>query len=178
MANPPGTEAALYTQSGYEDFVVEPGMHVMWDCHGTTAHYCWDGGKTWVVDGELRGLARQIAAATAAAMAELQDAARPGATISQLQGRGRQTLRQAGLSSPDQAFIFFHGLGLEHIDMELPASRHDWSLEEGMVVSAHLQVPGDDRHRSWLEEIFLVTAGGGDPFFTWGNEPIVGDQTG
>jgi hypothetical protein len=39
-------------------------------------------------------------------------------------------------------------------------------------------VPGDDRHRSWLEEIFLVTAGGGDPFFTWGNEPIVGDQTG
>jgi Xaa-Pro aminopeptidase len=178
MANLPGTEAALYTQSGYEDFVVEPGMHVMWDCHGTTAHYCWDGGKTWVVDGEPRGLARQITGATAAAMAEIQDAARPGATISQLQARGRRVLRQAGLSSPDQAFIFFHGLGLEHIDMELPASRHDWSLEEGMVVSAHLQVPGDDRHRSWLEEIFLVSAGGGDPFFTWGNEPIAGDQTG
>ena len=120
MANPPGVESALFTQSGYEDFVVEPGMHIMWDCHGTLAHYCWDGGKTWVVDGEPRGLARQIAAATAAAMAEIQDAARPGATISQLQARGRQALRRAGLSSPDQAFIFFHGLGLEHIDMELP----------------------------------------------------------
>jgi hypothetical protein len=47
-----------------------------------------------------------------------------------------------------------------------------------MVVSAHLQIPGDDRHRSWLEEIFLVTACGGDPFFTWGNEPIAGDQAG
>jgi hypothetical protein len=38
--------------------------------------------------------------------------------------------------------------------MEVPESRHDWSIEAGMVVSAHLQVPGDDRHRTWLEEIF------------------------
>jgi Xaa-Pro aminopeptidase len=175
MANPPGAEPALYTQSGHEDFVVEPGMHVMWDCHGTRAHYCWDGGKTWIVDDQPRGLARQIAAATAAAMDEIQAAARPGARISELQGKGRQALRRAGLSNADQAFIFFHGLGLEHIDMEVPASRHDWGLEEGMVVSVHVQIPGDDRHRSWLEDILLVTRDGGDPFFTWGNEPIAGD---
>lgn len=62
--------------------------------------------------------------------------------------------------------------------MELTASRQDWSLEEGMVVSAHLQVPGDDRHRNWLEEIFLVARDGGDPFFTWGNEPMAGGGTG
>ena len=174
MANPPGVEPALYTQSGYEDFVVEPGMHVMWDCHGTLGRYCWDGGKTWVVDDEPQGEARRIAAATAAAMAEIQAAARPGVRISELQARGRQALRAGGCSHADHAFIFFHGLGLEHIDMEVPASRHDWSLDEGMVLSAHLQIPGDDRHRSWLEEILLVTAGGGDPFFTWGNEPIAG----
>lgn len=58
--------------------------------------------------------------------------------------------------------------------MELTSSREDWQLENGMVVSAHLQVPGDDRTRSWLEEIFLVTPGGGDPFFSWGHEPIAG----
>ena len=178
MANPPGVEPAFYTQSGLEDFIVEPGTHIMWDCHGTRAHYCWDGGKTWVVDDQPRGLPRQIAAATSAAMVEIQNATRPGAKISELQVRGRQALRRAGLSNADQAFIFFHGLGLEHIDMEVPASRHDWCLEEGMVISAHLQVPGDDRHRSWLEEIFLVTGGGGDAFFTWGNEPIEGDHTG
>jgi Xaa-Pro aminopeptidase len=175
MANLPGAEPALHTQSGYENFIVEPGMHIMWDCHGTLAHYCWDGGKTWVVGDEPRGRAREIAAASAAAMAEIQAAARPGATISQLQVRGRRALRQSGLANADHAFIFFHGLGLEHIDMEVPASRHDWSLDDGMVVSAHLQIPGDDRHRSWLEEIFLVTATGGDPFFTWGNGPITGD---
>jgi Xaa-Pro dipeptidase len=175
MANPPGADPALYTQSGSEDFVVEPGMHIMWDCHGTLAHYCWDGGKTWIVDDRPRGLPGRIAAATAAAMREIQDAARPGASISDLQRRGREALRQGGLANADQAFIFFHGLGLEHIDMEVPASRHDWGLEEGMVVSAHVQIPGDDRHRSWLEEIFLVTGQGGDPFFTWGNEPIAGD---
>ena len=178
MANPPGLEPALYTQSGSEDFVVEPGMHVMWDCHGTLQHYCWDGGKTWIVDDQPRGLARQIAAATATAMDEVRLAARPGARISELQARGRQALRQAGLANAEHAFIFFHGLGLEHIDMELTSSRQDWRLEDGMVVSAHVQIPGDDRHRSWLEEILLVTGSGGDPFFTWGNEPIAGDRIG
>jgi Xaa-Pro dipeptidase len=178
MANPLGVEPAFYTQSGLEDFTVEPGMHVMWDCHGTCAHYCWDGGKTWVVDDQSRGAARQIAAATSAAMAEIQHAMRPGVKISALQTRARQTFRRAGLSNADDAFIFFHGLGLEHIDMEVPASRHDWSLEAGMVAAVHLQIPGDDRHRSWLEEIFLVTSEGGHPFFTWGNAPIEGDQTG
>ena len=56
--------------------------------------------------------------------------------------------------------------------MEITNSRQDWALEDGMVVSAHLQVPGDDRHRGWLEEIFLVTPNGGEPFFTWGHEPL------
>jgi Xaa-Pro aminopeptidase len=174
MANAPGAGAVLYTQSGLEDFTVEPGMHIMWDCHGTWAHYCWDGGKTWVVGGEPQGRARQIASATSAALDEIQRALRPGAKISELQAKGRQVFRKAGLANADDVFIFFHGLGLEHIDMEVPASRHDWSLEEGMIVSVHLMVPGDDRHRSWLEEIFLVRRGGGDPFFDWGNEPIVG----
>jgi Xaa-Pro aminopeptidase len=178
MANPPGIEPAFFTQSGLEDFTVEPGMHVMWDCHGSWAHYCWDGGKTWVVADQARGLARQIAAATAAGMAEIQHAMRPGVKISQLQTCGRETLRRAGLANADDAFIFFHGLGLEHIDMEVPASRYDFRLEAGMVAAVHLQIPGDDRHRSWLEEIFLVTPEGGDPFFTWGNAPLEGDQVG
>jgi Xaa-Pro dipeptidase len=178
MANPPGFEPAFYTQSGTEDFTVEPGTHVMWDCHGTWEHYCWDGGKTWVVEDQPRGRAQQNASATAAAMTEIQHAMRPGATLSELQAAGRQAFRKAGLADADQAFIFFHGLGLEHIDMEVPASRHDWSLETGMVVAAHLHVPGSDRERSWLEEIFLVTREGGDPFFTWGNEPIAGDEVG
>jgi Xaa-Pro aminopeptidase len=178
MANPPGFEPAFYTQSGTEDFTVEPGTHVMWDCHGTWEHYCWDGGKTWVVEDQPRGRAQQNASATAAAMTEIQHAMRPGTKLSELQAAGRQAFRKAGLADADQAFIFFHGLGLEHIDMEVPASRHDWSLEMGMVVAAHLHVPGSDRERSWLEEIFLVTREGGDPFFTWGNEPIAGDEVG
>ena len=166
VANFAGTDSALYMQSGLEDFVVEPGMHIMWDCHGTWGHYCWDGGKTWVVDDQPRGLGRQIADATAVAMAEVQNAMRPGVKISELEAKGRQAYRRAGISNADQVFIFFHGLGLEHIDMEVLESRHDWSLEEGMVVSAHLQVPGDDRSRNWLEEIFHVKKDGGEPLFT------------
>src|SRR5919198_6175325 len=176
LANAPGADPALTMHAGPEDFVVEPGTHIMWDCHGTWEHYCWDGGKTWVVDDEPHGDARTIASATACAMAALQDAMRPGARLSQLQASGRRAFRQAGLAEPsaERAFIFFHGLGLEHIDMEITNSHQDWSVEDGMVVSAHLQVPGDDRHRSWLEEIFLVTPGGGEPFFTWDHQPLVG----
>ena len=61
--------------------------------------------------------------------------------------------------------------------MEITDSHQDWALEDGMVVSAHLQVPGDDHHRAWLEEIFRVTAAGGEAFFTWGHGPITGDGT-
>ena len=176
LANAPDGDQALYMHAGPEDFVVEPGTHIMWDCHGTWEHYCWDGGKTWVVDDEPRGEARTIADATAAAMGELQEAMRPGVRLSELQARGRRAFRTAGLASADQAFIFFHGLGLEHIDMEVVDSHQDWSLEDGMVVSAHLQVPGDALHRSWLEEIFLITRTGGQPFFNWDHQPIIGDN--
>lgn len=177
VANPPGADPALYMASGLEEFVVEPGMHVMWDCHGTWQHYCWDGGKTWVVDDAPRGQSRVVADATAAAMESLQEAMRPGAHLSGLQATARRAFRQAGLgSTAEDAFIFFHGLGLEHIDMEQSQSHLDWSLEDGMLVSAHVQVPGPDRERGWLEEIFLVGPSGGEPFFSWDHQPIVGDQ--
>jgi Xaa-Pro dipeptidase len=176
LANAPDADSALYMHAGPEDFVVEPGTHIMWDCHGTWAHYCWDGGKTWVVDDEPHGDAKAITAATATAMGALQEAMRPGAHLSQLQAAGRAAFRKGGLpgSAAEDAFIFFHGLGLEHIDMEITDSHQDWAIEDGMVVSAHLQVPGDAQHRSWLEEIFLVTPSGGQPFFSWDHQPLVG----
>jgi Xaa-Pro aminopeptidase len=99
---------------------------------------------------------------------------RPGARLSQLQAAARRALRTTGLTNADEAFIFFHGLGLEHIDMEVTDRNQDWALDDGMVVSAHLQVPGDDHHRGWLEEIFLITASGGEPFFSWDHDPICG----
>jgi Xaa-Pro aminopeptidase len=175
LANPPGSDPALYMTAGTEDFVVEPGMHIMWDCHGTWHHYCWDGGKTWVVDSEPDGSARLIGDAVCAAMETLQEAMRPGARLSQLQAAARQAFRTAGVGNADEAFIFFHGLGLEHIDMEVTDSHQDWALEDGMVVSAHLQVPGDDHHRGWLEEIFRITPDGGEAFFSWDHKPIAGD---
>jgi Xaa-Pro dipeptidase len=176
LSNPPGSDTGLYMTSGLEDFVVEPGMHIMWDCHGTWQHYCWDGGKTWVVDSAPVASARTVADATSEAMAALQNAMRPGARLSELQTAAREVFRKSGVSNADDVFIFFHGLGLEHIDMEITDSHQDWSLEDGMVVSAHVQVPGDAQHRAWLEEIFLVTRHGGEAFFTWDHEPIVGDD--
>jgi Xaa-Pro aminopeptidase len=174
VANAPGADRALYMTSGLEDFVVEPGMHIMWDCHGTWQHYCWDGGKTWVVDDDPLADARPAVDGVANAMRSIEEALKPGARLSQLQATARRALRSSGVTCAEDAFIFFHGLGLEHIDMELTESHQDWAVEDGMVVSAHLQVPGDERHRGWLEEIFLVTKDGGQAFFTWDHAPLTG----
>lgn len=176
FANPRGADPVITLQTGLEDFIVEPGMNVMFDCHGTWNLYCWDGGKTWVVEDEPRGLAARIATATAEAMREIERAMRPGAKISGLQATGRRVFQRFGVPQPELALIFFHGLGLSHMDQEQwpeeGRANPDWILESGMVVATHLLYPGDDRHRMWLEDIALVTNDGGESIFTWGFDPI------
>lgn len=175
--HPRGGDAAITLQTGLEDFEMEPGMHVMFDCHGTLDLYCWDGGKTWVVDGEPEGDAKRYTRATTAAGETLIDAMRPGARVSELQAAARAAFRKSAGPDADSAVIFFHGLGLGHMDLEQTLAdgtpNGDWALEEGMVVAMHLLSPGDEHHRIWLEEVALVTRDGAEPFFTWGLDPIM-----
>jgi Xaa-Pro aminopeptidase len=174
--HPRGADAALMLQTGLEDHEVTPGTHVMFDCHGTLDQYCWDGGKTWVVDGEPEGGARKFADATAEVAADLLNAMRPGARVSELQARARSIYRKAGVPDPDSAVIFFHGLGLSHMDLEQSTAdgkpNRDWAIEEGMVVPMHLLYPGGEHERSWLEEVAVIGPDGGRPLFTWGFDPI------
>ena len=72
--HPRGADPVLTLATGLEDDVVEPGTHVMFDCHGTIDLYCWDGGKTWVVEGALEGGAKLFAKATAQVGEALLDA--------------------------------------------------------------------------------------------------------
>ena len=76
--HPRGAEAALTLQTGLEDFEVERGLHVMFDCHGTLDLYCWDGGKTWVVGGELQGEGKRNLRATAQVAEQLVSEMKPG----------------------------------------------------------------------------------------------------
>ena len=165
-------------QTGLEDFEVVSGTHVMFDCHGTLDLYCWDGGKTWVVDGEPEGDAKRHLQATGEVAQALLTAMRPGVKVSELQARGRAVYRTAGVTDADAAVIFFHGLGLSHMDIELTTAdgkpNGDWALEEGMVVPLHLLYPGGERERSWLEEVVVVTPHGGRSLFSWGFEPLIG----
>lgn len=174
--HPQGTESAHVLQTGIENFEIKRGLHIMFDCHGTIDRYCWDGGKTWVVDGEPEGRAKLYAKATADVAEELLIAMRPGASVSALQALGRNIYRKSGVSESDNTLVFFHGLGLSHIDMEIfkpdGQPNHDWVLEEGMVIPLHLLCPGGDTERYWLEEVAVITADGGRPLFNWGFEPI------
>ena len=74
------------------------------------------------------------------------------------------------------AVIFFHGLGLSHMDLEQSSPEGkpngDWKLEEGMVVPMHLLVPGGERERYWLEEVAVVGKRASRPLFSWGFGPI------
>jgi Xaa-Pro aminopeptidase len=177
--HPRGTDATIMLSTGFEDSEVEAGTHVMFDCHGTIDLYCWDGGKTWVVDGEPEGDAKRWAKATSAVAETLMGAMKPGARIKDLQTLARATYRKAGVPDPDRAIVFFHGLGLSHMELELMTSDGttpggNWVLEEGMVAPIHLLYPGGQFDRSWCEEVVEIRSDGGKPLFSWGFDPIVG----
>jgi Xaa-Pro dipeptidase len=176
--HPRGADPAITLQTGLEDDEVARGTHVMFDCHGTLDLYCWDGGKTWVVEGVPEGGAKQFARATVAAGDALLDAMRPGATISQLQARAREVYRREGVPDAAAAVIFFHGLGLSHMDIEQSLAdgtpNTDWTLEDGMVVPFHLLYPGGEHERMYVEEVVRVTPDGGRPLFSWGFAPLTG----
>jgi Xaa-Pro aminopeptidase len=174
--HPRGGDPALTLATGLEYDVVEPGSHVMFDCHGTIDLYCWDGGKTWVVEGAPQGAAKRFADATAKVAQMLLGAMRPGARISELQAKGREIYQREGVPDPASAVIFFHGLGLSHMDIEqLTADGKpnvDWMLEEAMVVPVHLLYPGGEHERFWLEEVVVIGNDGGKPLFSWGFGPL------
>jgi hypothetical protein len=177
--HPRGTEQTIMLSTAFEDSEVEAGTHVMFDCHGTIDLYCWDGGKTWIVDGEPEGDARRWAKATTAVAETLIAAMKPGARIVDLQALARATYRKAGVPDPDSALIFFHGLGLSHMELELmtadgKAHGGNWVLEEGMVAPIHLLYPGGQFDRSWCEEVVEIGSDGGQPLFSWGYDPITG----
>ena len=176
--HPRGGDAAIVLGSRLDDFELTQGTHVMFDCHGTLDLYCWDGGKTWIVDAEPQGRAKTIAQATANAAEAVRAAMCPGVCVSQLQAIGRAAFRSSGAPDADQALIFFHGLGLSHMDLEQYNARGeangDWALEENMVVPLHVLYPGGEFERMWVEEVVRVSSDGGAPFFSWGFEPIVG----
>ena len=114
----------------------------MFDCHGTLDLYCWDGGKTWVVDGEPQGEGKRTSG---------HRAGRRAARCGHAAGRGRASFRlvarelyrKAGVPDADAAVIFFHGLGLSHMDVEQTTA--DWRFEAGMVAPVHMLYPGGER---------------------------------
>jgi Xaa-Pro aminopeptidase len=169
--HPRGADPALTLQTGLEDFEVERGQHVMFDCHGTLDLYCWDGGKTWVVGGEPRGEGKRNLRATAQVAAQLVSEMKPGSRPSALQAKGRELYRKAGAADAEAAVIFFHGLGLSHWELEDRTA--DWRFEAGMVVPLHVVLPGGETDRAWLEEVVLITEQGGEPLFGWGYEPLL-----
>ncbi len=176
--HPRGTDPTVMLSSGFEDDEVGAGTHVMFDCHGTIDLYCWDGGKTWVVDGQPQGEAKRYVAATNAVSETLLKEMKPGARISALQAKAREAYRKAGVPDANTALIFFHGLGLSHMELELMTAdgkpNGDWVLEEGMVAPIHLLYPGSEHDRLWLEEVVVVGKDGGRPLFSWGPEPLTG----
>ena len=175
--HPRGADSAITLQTGLEDFEIEAGAHILFDCHGTLDLYCWDGGKSWCVGDTPSASAKKIAAAVKTVAEMVCAAMRPGNTVSQIQAMGRETFRKCGVPDADSALIFFHGLGLSHMDLELNnpdgTPNGDWAMRENMVVPLHLLYPGVENERVWLEDVIVVEADGGRPLFDWGFEPFI-----
>lgn len=171
----PRGDAAVVLENAYDDFEIKRGTHLLFDCHGTLDLYCWDGGKTWVV-GEggspSKDDAKQAATATETAAQAVLEGLRPGRRVSELQTLGREAARKKVGNAADSLLIFFHGLGLSHMELEQAQAASDWTLEDNMVVPVHVLSPGDEHSRWWVEEVARVTPSGGEPFFTWGTGPM------
>ena len=111
-------------------------------------------------------------------MRPIENAIRPGTGITKLQQLGREVYRKMGVPRPESVLIFFHGLGLSHMDLEentpdgTPLG--DWVMEPGMVVATHLLWPGGAKERIWLEDVALVGNERAEPFSSWDFDPITG----
>ena len=179
LASPRGTDSAVAFTTEFDDFEIKPGMRIMFDCHGTQDLYCWDGGKTWIVDGQPEEASTPVARGTKTAMEAIHAALKPGKRVSELQRIGRSAYARSGVSDPDACLLFFHGLGLSHLDQEIGgevegSATGDWIIQDQMVVAIHLLVPGGATDRFWLEDIAIVTRNGADRVFTWDLEPHIG----
>ncbi len=176
LASPRGADSSVSLDTGLDDFTVEPGTHVMFDCHGSINLYGWDGGKCWIVGGEAKGAVQTAATATAMAMHTIEAAMRPGVDIATLQALGRDVYRRHGVPDCERILIFFHGLGLSHMDLEVTTAdgqaNHNWRMEKNMVVAVHLLVPGAERERMWLEDVAVVGEDGAKPLFSWDFAPF------
>ena len=175
FANPVDGDPAVRLRVLSEDFVVQPGTNILFDCHGTKNQYCWDGGKTWMVEDEPSSMSGRIARATAEVMNEIQQLMRPGVRIGEIQEKSQRSFQQMEVPQHASVITYFHGLGMSHTDVEALAmddADPNWVLGEGMVVPAHLFCPGDEKERCWIEEVFVVKEGGAEPLFTWGNDRL------
>jgi Xaa-Pro dipeptidase len=162
-----------------EDYVLRSGANIMFDCHGWLNKYCWDGGKTWIIGDEVKGETKRIADASGDATEEMVSMMKPGVRISELQKLGRSVFQKYGLRA-DNVLVFFHGLGLEHNDLETEPgsereiqSEFDWTLQDGMIAACHIAYPGGLRERYFIEDIATVTDHGGSSLFNWGVSPLV-----
>lgn len=179
VSNPPGGDPAFLVHAGLDpDYEIKPGMRIMFDCHGTFKQYGWDGGKTWIPEGGDDPQSVKIANAFSDAMQEMESRMVPGAKISELQRTARTVLRRHGVPDPERALFFFHGVGLEHGEIELPVEdehQHlaDWTVTEGMVISTHLYYGGSVTERYWLEDVAVVYNDGARSLYDWGFHPLV-----
>lgn len=172
VANPTSGAAVYHAASGLEDFEIKPGSNIMIDAHGTWNQYCWDGGKTWFVDDQPTSEGSRIAKACSEALHVMQSQMRPGMNVSDLVALGRRVIERSGAPGSTSAMLFFHGVGLDHIDLETTIEGGDWQVEEGMVLATHVVFPGSVTERHYLEGIAVVRADGGESLYSWDYEPL------
>lgn len=176
LASPSGHDTSVAFTEEFDDFEIEPGMRIMFDCHGTRDLYCWDGGKTWIVNGQPEDAATPAALGTKNAMEAIHEVLKPGVKVSDLVSTGRSAYAKSGVVNSDDCILFLHGLGLSHLDQEIGeevegSATGDFTLAQNMVVAIHLLVPGSAKERFWLEDIALVTPDGAERIFTWDLDP-------
>jgi Xaa-Pro aminopeptidase len=150
------------------DQAIAPGGFVVCDFGVILSGYCSDQTRTvWV--GSVADDARQAYEAVKEAQQAAIDAVKPGATTGEVDAAARKVLKKRKL---DRYFTHStgHGVGLEIHEAPRVAAGQEEILQPGMVITIEPGVYFPGKWGIRIEDMVVVTAGGGEVLTPTGKE--------
>ncbi|MDP8978400.1 MAG: aminopeptidase P family protein, partial [Actinomycetota bacterium] len=150
--------------------VIADGDSVVVDIGGTLDGYCSDCTRDYVIGNPPQGYSQAHASLEEAHKAAC-DAVRPGVTAEAVDAAARDVLTAAGYG---ERFIHRtgHGIGLEEHEEPYIVAGNDLALEPGMTFSVEPGVYLPARFGQRIEDIVVVTDGGGERLNTLDRAPV------
>jgi Xaa-Pro aminopeptidase len=152
-----------------EDFPLEPGQFVTFDCLGAYQGYHCDFARMGTV-GRPRPEHSRVHEGVLQGLAAAEAALQPGVGVFEVRRRGVDAIVATGLAEAEMTTCITHGVGLELFELggSSYAGFPEYTLEENMVVNVDFfyRGLGPDRAPAHVEDSYLITRSGPERLYT------------